>query len=111
MGASGEFNPRRVTPRWARGQRLAQDGVRTRLPTAVDGSVYSGYLRPMSDSTTVRIDRRTHEDLRRLAEERHITVSEAVARGMRLLRQEQMGQQLAGPLADDERAWLDTDLR
>ncbi len=64
----------------------------------------------MSDTTTVRIDRSTHEELRRLANERHITVAEAVARGVRLLRQEQMGQQLAAPLTDGERDWLDADL-
>jgi hypothetical protein len=64
----------------------------------------------MSDTTTVRIDRSTHQELRRLANERHITVSEAVARGVRLLRQEQMGQQLTAPLTDGERDWLDADL-
>lgn len=64
----------------------------------------------MSDTTTVRVDRATHEELRRLAREREITVSEAVARGVRLLRQEQMGQQLAEPLTDAERDWLDADL-
>lgn len=64
----------------------------------------------MSDTTTVRIDRGTHEELRRLANERAITVSEAVARGVRLLRQEQMGQQLTAPLTDGERDWLDGDL-
>lgn len=69
------------------------------------------YSRRMSDTTTVRIDRTTHEELRRLAQERHITVSEAVARGVRLLRQEQIGQQLAQPLTATEREWLDADLR
>jgi hypothetical protein len=63
----------------------------------------------MSDTTTVRIHRSTREDPRRLADERHITVAEAVARGVRLLRQEQMGQQLTAPLTDDERAgWMQT---
>ncbi|QBI18511.1 hypothetical protein ER308_02285 [Egibacter rhizosphaerae] len=65
----------------------------------------------MSDTTTVRIDRATHEEVRRLAQERGITVSEAVARGVRLLRQERMGQQLTEPLTDVEREWLDADLR
>lgn len=64
----------------------------------------------MGDTTTVRIDRGTHKELRRLASERDITVSEAVARGVRLLRQEQMGQQLTAPVTDDERDWLDADL-
>lgn len=65
----------------------------------------------MSDTTTVRIDRATHEEVRRLAQERDITVSEALARGVRLLRQEQMGQQLTEALTDAEREWLDADLR
>lgn len=77
----------------------------------VDGSVYTGYDPRMSDTTTVRIDRATHEEVRRLAQERGITVSEAVARGVRLLRQERMGQQLTEPLIDAEREWLDADLR
>ncbi|MEX2620545.1 MAG: hypothetical protein WD250_10025 [Egibacteraceae bacterium] len=64
----------------------------------------------MSDTTTVRIDRSTHEELRRLANERHMTVAQAVARGVRLLRQEQMGQQLTAPLTDDEGDWLDANL-
>lgn len=65
----------------------------------------------MSDTTTVRIDRATHEEVRRLAREGDITVSEAVARGVRLLRQERMGQQLAQPLTAAEREWLDAELR
>lgn len=65
----------------------------------------------MSDTTTVRIDRATHEELRRLAQDGGITVSEALARGVRLLRQERMGQQLAEPLTPNEAEWLDADLR
>jgi hypothetical protein len=81
-----------------------------RSSAPVDLCVYIGYPESVSDTTTVRIDRATHEELRRLAHERQITVSEAVARGARLLRQEQMGQHLAAPLDDAERAWLDADL-
>jgi len=77
----------------------------------VDVSVYTGYGPGMSDTTTVRIDRATHEEVRRLARDHDITVAEAVARGVRLLRQERMGQQLAEPLTDTEREWLDADLR
>jgi predicted transcriptional regulator len=64
----------------------------------------------MGETTTIRIDRATHEELKRLAEERHSTVAATVSRGVRLLRQEQVGQQLSAPLADEERAWLDADL-
>lgn len=77
----------------------------------VDGSVYTLYARRMSDTTTVRIDRATHQELRRLAQERDITVSEAVARGVRLLRQERMGQHLTEPLTAHEGEWLDADFR
>lgn len=64
----------------------------------------------MADTTTIRVDRATHRKLKRLAEERHATVSDTVARGVRLLRQEQMGEELAQPLTDDEAEWLDAEL-
>lgn len=64
----------------------------------------------MKKTTTVRVDRATHAELKRLARERNSSVTETVARAVRLLRQEQMGQELAGPLGADESAWLDADL-
>lgn len=64
----------------------------------------------MSETTTVRIDRSTHETLKRLAQEQGTTVTEAVARAVRLLRQEQMGSELAGPVDPSESEWLDADL-
>ena len=76
----------------------------------VDGSVYTAYRARMADTTTVRIDRTTHEQLRRLAAQRDSTVTETVARAVRLLVQEQMGQQLAAPLTREETDWLDADL-
>jgi predicted transcriptional regulator len=57
----------------------------------------------MSDSTTIRVDRTTHEELRRLAERDQVTVTETVARAVRALRQDEMGRQLAGELAGRER--------
>ena len=65
----------------------------------------------MSDTTTVRVDRSTHEALQRLAQERGATVTETVAAAVRLLRQDQMGAELANPLGDQEVEWLDADLR
>lgn len=65
----------------------------------------------MSDTTTVRIDRPTHDALKRLARERGATVTETVAAAVRLLRQDQMGDELAQPLREDEHEWLDADLR
>lgn len=64
----------------------------------------------MSDSTTIRVDRATHEELRRLAERDHATVTETVARAVRALRQDEMGRQLAHEVSEDDGAWLDADL-
>lgn len=64
----------------------------------------------MTDTTTIRVDRATHEELKRLADKRHATVTETVARAVRLLRQDEMGRQLAQPLPDDDTDWLDADL-
>lgn len=46
----------------------------------------------------------------RLARERRTTVAEAVARAVRVLRQDQMGHDLSAPLTDDETDWLDAEL-
>ena len=64
----------------------------------------------MSDTTTIRVDRVTHEELKRLAAHRHSTVTETVSRAVRLLRQDEIGQELDEPLTDDETDWLDADL-
>lgn len=64
----------------------------------------------MAETTTIRVDRNTHRELKRLAEERHATVADTVARAVRLLRQEKMGRQLAEPLSGDETEWLDAEL-
>lgn len=64
----------------------------------------------MNETTTVRVDRATHDELKRLARERGSTVAETVAQAVRALRQEQMGQDLAHPLVSDEARWLDADL-
>jgi hypothetical protein len=64
----------------------------------------------MTSTTTIRIDRATHEELKRLARERRTTVAEAVARAVRVLRQDQMGYDLSAPLTDDEADWLDAEL-
>lgn len=63
----------------------------------------------MSATTTVRVDRSTRDELKRLARRRNATVADTVARAVRLLRQEAMGQELAGPLAGEELDWLDAD--
>jgi predicted transcriptional regulator len=64
----------------------------------------------MADTTTVRVDRATHEELKRLARERHTTVADTVATAVRVLRQDLMGKQLSGPTDEHEVEWLDADL-
>jgi predicted transcriptional regulator len=64
----------------------------------------------MADTTTVRVDRATHEELKRLARERDSTVADTVATAVRILRQDLMGRQLTGPTDQHEAEWLDADL-
>jgi len=61
-------------------------------------------------STSVRIDLETHEELKRLAKDLGTTVGRTVALAVRALRQDRVGSQLARPLRDDETAWLDADV-
>jgi len=64
----------------------------------------------MGETTTIRVQRSTHEELKRLARDRRASVADTVARAVRLLRQEQIGQELARPLEGEETEWLDADL-
>ncbi len=61
-------------------------------------------------STSVRIDAATHEELKRLAAELNTTVGNTVTLAVRALRQDRVGTDLATPLRDDEIDWLDADL-
>jgi antitoxin component of RelBE/YafQ-DinJ toxin-antitoxin module len=61
-------------------------------------------------STSVRVDRETHDELKKLARELGTTVGEAVAIAARRLRQERIGKDLKVPLTEDETSWLDADL-
>ena len=61
-------------------------------------------------STSVRIDRATHDDIKRLAAEMGTTVGETVTIAIRRLRQERLGRQLRAELTADEKAWLDADV-
>lgn len=60
-------------------------------------------------STSVRIDRKTHDALKELADDLDLTVGNTVALAVRRLRQDRMGEQLARPLDAEEIAWLDAD--
>ena len=61
-------------------------------------------------STSVRIDVSTHQELKRLATLLGTTVSETVALAVRRLRQDQIGAQLRAELSEEEVEWLDADL-
>lgn len=61
-------------------------------------------------STSVRIDVATHEELKRLAADLHTTVGNTVSLAVRALRQDRMGQELKTRLRKGESAWLDADL-
>ncbi|MBF4768759.1 hypothetical protein ISU10_13385 [Nocardioides agariphilus] len=61
-------------------------------------------------STSVRIDRATHEELKQLAAELHTTVGHTVHLAVRALRQDKVGSDLRTPLRADESAWLDAAL-
>lgn len=63
----------------------------------------------MSDTTTIRVSRSTHDELLRLANERHQTIADTVSRAVRLLHQDGIGQDLATALTAEETAWLDAD--
>ena len=61
-------------------------------------------------STSVRIDVATHEELKRLASELGTSVGNTVALAVRRLRQEQIGKELRASLTVHETQWLDADL-
>jgi signal transduction histidine kinase len=61
-------------------------------------------------STSVRIDVATHDELKRLARELHTTVGNTVTMAVRALRQDRIGTDLTARLRDDETAWLDADV-
>lgn len=61
-------------------------------------------------STSVRIDATTHDELKRLAAELNTTVGNTVSLAVKALRQDRIGADLSTPLRDDELAWLDADL-
>lgn len=61
-------------------------------------------------STSVRIDQTTHQELKQLAVELGATVGETVALAVRRLRQDRIGEDLAAELTPDEVEWLDADL-
>jgi len=60
-------------------------------------------------STSVRIDKTTHTELKRLSVALGTTVGETVAIAVRRLRQREIGKQLAADPTPEESEWLDAD--
>jgi len=61
-------------------------------------------------STSVRIDVATHEELKRLSSELGTSIGDTVALAVRRLRQEQIGKELRASLTSQETQWLDADI-
>jgi hypothetical protein len=89
---------------------VAVGALAAQLDEGEVAGVVPGCMLICMQSTSVRIDVSTHEELKRLASELHTTVGNAVALAVRALRQDQVGAELAQPLRDDEALWLDADL-
>ena len=61
-------------------------------------------------STSVRIDRTTHNELKKLAASLGTTVGDTVAIAVRRMRQDEIGADLRADLSEAEVGWLDADL-
>lgn len=61
-------------------------------------------------STSVRIDSTTHQEIKRLSEELGTTAGETVALAIRRLRQDRIGAELTAVLSRHEVDWLGADL-
>lgn len=69
---------------------------------------YSGR---MADTTTIRVSRQTHATVTSLARQYNESVDQTVDRALRALRQLTIGRELNAELTDDEKSWLDAELR
>jgi len=61
-------------------------------------------------STSVRVDRATLNELKRLAADLDTTVGHTVTLAVRALRQDRIGAELRTEPTEDETAWLDAEL-
>ena len=68
-------------------------------------------LDDMSTTKMLRVSERTHEGFKREAIRRGESIDTVASAALRALRQKEMGEQLAGPLDEDESHWLDAPLR
>jgi hypothetical protein len=77
----------------------------------MDGAGSGGrFMLICMQSTSVRIDVGTHEELKRLAAELDTTVGNTVALAVRALRQDHIGRQLKSRHHPAETVWLDAEL-
>lgn len=67
------------------------------------------YLGSMSATTTIRISKDTHLELRRVSTRRGETTDETVRRALRALRQDDIARELAQNLTLEDDEWLDAD--
>ncbi len=65
----------------------------------------------MATTKMLRVSERTHEGFKREATRRGESIDAVASAALRALRQKEMGEQLAGPLDEDENDWLDASLR
>ncbi len=84
---------------------------RPQLPGSTRRTSTVPYTAVMAATKMLRVSDRTHDGFRREAQRRGATIDEVAAAALRALRQKEMGEQLATPLADDEDEWLDAPLR
>lgn len=61
-------------------------------------------------STSIRVTRVTQHEIKDLATRWGVTSGEAVARAVKLARQDRIGEQLQREISAEEQAWLDADL-
>ena len=93
------------------GGHFSNTDLRSRArPEPVFGGGRPKYVLICMQSTSVRIDVSTHEELKRLAAELNTTVGNTVSLAVRVLRQDRIGDELNAPLRADETAWLDAEL-
>lgn len=64
----------------------------------------------MSETTTIRVSRKTHNRITRFARQNGESVDQTVDRALRALRQLSIGRDLSANLDAEEKAWLDADL-
>jgi len=68
------------------------------------------YTDRMASDRMLRVSDTTHAGFREEARRRGVTIDAVAAAALRALRQQEMGEQLANELTDEETQWLDAPL-